>query len=133
MPNISIGPNTEYLVSGREYLLDREAGHVMRETVILDSSARDSSQTTLRKGLALGKIASTGKYRDYGSGNSDGSQTFRGFLDEESDLLNVVGTATDRPAPMVIFGRVNTPNTFGLSGSPITGLDGSTGCFFIWG
>jgi len=133
MPNTPLGPSAEVTTSGREYLHSRAIGHVIKKTVILVSTARDQGNT-LRKGLALGKIAATGKFKDWDTSKSDGSQTFRGFLDEEVDMMDQFGNFQDRQATMVVWGRVKVANVFVATGNgsfPLTGLDGSTGCFFI--
>lgn len=66
--------------------------------VVLDAAARDSGNsptTTLRKGLVLGKVTTSGKYKEYDSGASDGTETARVILDDEVDLLEESGTAVD--------------------------------------
>jgi hypothetical protein len=133
MANVSIGPSQEYLTSGREYLHSREAGHVMKKTVILSSAATDQ-QSTLRKGLALGKVTASGKYSAFGVANSPaGTNVFRGFLDNEVDLRDDNGVAQDCAAQMVVFGRVKETNTVGVTAQAKTDASlGANGCFFIW-
>jgi hypothetical protein len=66
--------------------------------IVLDSAARDSGNsptTTLRKGLVLGKVDATGKYKEYDPSASDGTETARVILDDEVDLLDAAGDAVD--------------------------------------
>jgi hypothetical protein len=66
--------------------------------VVLDATAIDGGHepnTTLRKGLLLGKITATGKYREYDPSGSDGAATARLILDDEVNLLNADGVAVD--------------------------------------
>jgi len=130
-PNTPLGPSVQLVTSGREYLLDRT--HFMKKAVIIDSQARDSSSSTLRKGLALGKITSSGKHMQYDTGNSPaGINVLRGFLDTELDLKDWQGNNVDAVSEMVIFGRVDANQTFGISATAIA-TDGTNGCLFIWG
>lgn len=75
-----------------------------RESVIaavIDAAARDdgnSPTTTLRKGLVLGKVTATGKYKEYDPSASDGTETARLILDDEVDLLDEAGSAADTEA-----------------------------------
>jgi hypothetical protein len=130
--NTSLGPSVEYLSSGREYVLDRSDGHTMFKAVVISSAARDQGYT-LRKGLALGKITASGKYAQYNDAASDGTQTFRGFLDEEVDLRDIEGNFVDYSTKMLIWGRVNSSNVFGIDANGKTdAANGQAGCFFIW-
>ena len=131
MPNFPVGPSQERIASGREYVLDRQ--HVIKKTVVVSRTATDSGggpSTTLRKGLALGKETSTGKYYAYNVGNSPtGTSTFRGFLDVELDLLDAAGVAQDAQAPMVVWASILTS---AINGIAATAQDGTNGCFFLW-
>ncbi len=69
--------------------------------IVIDSTALDSANTpttTLRKGLVLGKITATGKYKEYDTSASDGTETARVILDDEADLLDENATAVDTEA-----------------------------------
>ena len=133
MANVSIGPNTEYLTSGREYMWSREQGHIMKKTVVLAAASTDQG-SVLRKGLALGKITATGKYSPFNVGNSPtGTNVFRGFLDDEIDLRNADGAARDAVSQMVVWGRVKETATIGVTAQGKTDASlGANGCFFIW-
>ena len=66
--------------------------------IVLDSTAEDADNTpttTLRKGLVLGKVTATGKYKEYDPSASDGTETARVILDDEVNLLDESGTAAD--------------------------------------
>jgi len=78
----------------------RFTGHGRESTVavVLDSTARDSGNsptTTLRKGLVLGKVTATGKYKEYDPSASDGTETARVILDDDVDLLDESAAAAD--------------------------------------
>src|SRR5688572_627772 len=106
IPNMGFGPSAEVLsTSGREYLWSRVEGHWMKKTIVISSVARYSGSMVLPKGLALGKITASGKYKEYTDGLSDGSEVFRGFLDNEQSLAGADGNALDAAAVMVVFGR----------------------------
>ena len=66
--------------------------------IVLDAAARDddnSPTTTLRKGLVLGKVTATGKYKEYDPSASDGTETARLILDDAVDLLDEAADAAD--------------------------------------
>lgn len=138
MGNVSIGPNQEYLTSGREYLHSRVEGHVMKKTVVVDRLAADQPGSILRKGYALAKITTSGKYKEYDNDDSDGTEVFRGFLDQELDMKDLNGVIADQVAQMVVFGRVKETNIFMLDlGNDLTAAktdaaNGDNGCFFVW-
>jgi len=69
--------------------------------VVIDAAARDadnSPTTTLRKGLVLGKITESGKYKEYDPSAVDGSATARVILDDQVDLLDESGSPADTEA-----------------------------------
>jgi len=132
MPNIPLGPTAEVITSGREFLWSRVEGTYMIKTVIIDASSRDQNNTH-RKGLCLGKITSSGKYKTYASGSGDGSGIFAGILNEEADLMDQNGNMADRIATIVVFGRVKVSNVFGLDGTARGQANGNTSpCLFIF-
>ena len=134
MSNVPLGPTSEIITSGSEYLNSRVEGTFMKRGVLIASTARYNGGTTLPKGLALAKITASGKYAEYDDGNSDGTEEFRGFLDQDIDLLDATGVARDAQASMVFWGWVNTANTFGEDAAAKTdAADGQNECFFIWG
>ena len=66
--------------------------------IVIDSTALDSGNsptTTLRKGLVLGKVTATDKYKEYDPSASDGSETARVIIDDEVGLLDDTATAAD--------------------------------------
>lgn len=87
--------------------------------VVLDSAAIDSGNTpttTLRRGLPLGKVTSSGKMSDYDPTQTDGSQEPIGLLYTSQNLLDLkLGTVRDVGSQMVIQGGVKVaqlPATF---------------------
>ena len=98
--------------------------------VVLDSTARDSGNTpttTLRKGLVLGKVTATGKYKEYDSGASDGTETARVILDDEVVVLDETGTAADTDAVGAFRGDFVASALIGLDAGAKTDL---TQCVF---
>lgn len=76
--------------------------------VVLSSSvdAGNTPTTTLRKGLAMGRITSSGKFTQYTVGATDGSEIPVGFLMADVDMLNAAGTATDKSCVLMVAGPV---------------------------
>jgi len=66
----------------------------------------------LKKGTVMGEIATGGKYRAYSNGNSDGSETARGFLPESINLK--YGDVT---CGLIISGSVIAERCSGLDAS----------------
>jgi hypothetical protein len=60
--------------------------------------AENTPTTTLRKGLVLGKISESGKYKEYDAEAEDGSEVARVILDDQVDLLDDTGTPADTEA-----------------------------------
>jgi len=76
-------------------------GRESNAAIVIDSTARDADNTpttTLRKGLVLGKVTATGKYKEYDSEADDGTETARVILDDEVNVLDDTGTAADTDA-----------------------------------
>jgi hypothetical protein len=91
--------------------------HGIKVAVTIASTAADSGgtpTTTLRKGLVLGKVTATGKYKQYANGASDGTEVAAGILDDEVNLLDESGTARDSQATMLIHGFVTESKVFGI-------------------
>ena len=108
------GIGEEKVVTPREYLL--HAGHLIQVAVTIDSSARDAENTpttTLRKGLCLGKITESGKYKEYDAGASDGSQTGKCILDESVKVIDADGNAVDAIAAVVFHAFVDDEQLIG--------------------
>ena len=66
-------------------------GRESNAAIVIDSTARDADNTpttTLRKGLVLGKVTATGKYKEYDSEADDGTETARVILDDEVNVLD---------------------------------------------
>jgi len=108
----------------------------MIKTIVIDSTARNGGVTLLPKGLALGKITATGKYKEYDDSDGDGTGVFRGFLNEEKELA-YNGVAADVQAEMVVWGRVITNNVTWddsneAAAAKTDASTGANGCFFIW-
>lgn len=125
--NVGFGPSPAGLptVSGAEYVLDRGVGQVQHHPgqIIIDSTATDTRRnpsTTLEKGLALGKVTASGRWKGYLDSNSDGTQVARGVLDEVVDLLDENGTAQHYyGASMVIRAAIDKAKVFDQGGTAI--------------
>ena len=101
--------------------------HVMKTGIMLDSSARDSGNTpttTLRPGLALGKITASGKYKEYDPSASDGSEVCVGFLEDERKVLDADGVASDNTGVLVFHGFVDESAAHGLDDAAKVDLQG---------
>src|SRR5512137_1267458 len=69
--------------------------------ILIASTARDAGNTpttTLRKGLVLGRVTASGKYKEYDADAQDGTEVARVILDDEVDLLDESGSAADTEA-----------------------------------
>lgn len=85
--------------------------------ITIDKSARDTGntpQTTLRKGLVLGRITATGKYAQYDDSASDGTEVAACILADEVNLLDEDGNAQDAHATGVIHGVVDESKLIGI-------------------
>jgi hypothetical protein len=91
--------------------------HGIKVAVTIASTASDAGNTpatTLRKGLVLGKVTATGKFKQYSNGASDGTEVAAGILDDETNLLDAAGTAGDSQATMLIHGYVRESKLHGI-------------------
>lgn len=105
-------------------------GRESNVAIVIDSTARDADNTpttTLRKGLVLGKVTATGKYKEYDSGASDGTETARVILDDEVVVLDETGTAADTDAVGAFRGDFVASALIGLDAGAKTDL---TQCVF---
>ena len=78
-----------------------DCGRESTIAIVIDAAASDdgnSPTTTLRKGLVLGKVTETGKYKQYDPEASDGTETARVILDDEVNLLDESGEPVDTEA-----------------------------------
>lgn len=125
--NVGIGlsPAGESVASGAEFCLDRGVGQTQHfpGQIIIDSTARDARRnpnTTLEKGLALGRITASGRYTGYDPDGTDGTDTARGVLDETVHLLDGNGTAQHHyHASMMIRGLYDLTLVFDEDGTAI--------------
>ena len=111
---VQLGYGASKTQEDNEYKL---SDHGIKVALTVDSSARDSGNTpttTLRKGLVLGKVTATGKYKEYDNGVADGTETAAGILDDEVDLLDSTGAAADSQATMLVHGYVDESKLAGL-------------------
>jgi len=86
--------------------------------VILDAAsvdAGDTPTTTLRRGLVLGQIASSLKYKAYDPTATDGSQVAVGVLDTTTDMNDPrSGSTRDKVAQLRVWGFVKVGSLFGF-------------------
>jgi len=95
--------------------------------IVLDSTAVDAENeptTTLRKGLVLGKVTESGKYKQYDALAEDGTETARLILEDEVDLLDESGTAADTEALGTFRGDFIAETLIGLDSAAKTALKG---------
>lgn len=71
--------------------------------------------TTLRMGLVMGRIASTGVWTNYNAANTDGSQIAQGILPISLRMADVItGNAVARFYAVMVSGGVKAANLIGL-------------------
>jgi len=103
VPGQSAALNTvenEFLWGGSQNQVE-----ILLTNITVDGTARDAGSavtTVLRKGLLMGKIAATGKYKEFNPASTDGSQYCVGVLNVELRMVNDVGSNVDRVAPLVV-------------------------------
>lgn len=104
----------------------REDGHHI--PIMLDLTAADAQHvgfdSHLRRGLALGRVSATGKYKHYNDGASDGTQVCRGYLYVDVDMLDGGSVRVDRPAVLLVTGVVDQSKLIGSDAAAVTDLDG---------
>jgi hypothetical protein len=111
---VQLGYGASREAKDNEYKL---SDHGIKVAVTIASTASDSGSTpatTLRKGLVLGKVTATGKFKQYNNGASDGTEVAAGILDDEVNLLNEAGTASDSQATMLIHGYAAESKLHGI-------------------
>jgi len=97
--------------------------------VTLVSSAVDAGNTpttTLRKGLVLGKVTASGKYKEYDPSAADGSETAVLILVDEADMLqdSTDGSTTrDQLATGMQHGVVDESKLVGCDAAAKAALD----------
>ena len=112
MVQMGYGPLREG--ADNEYKL---SDHGVKVGATIASTASDGGgtpTTRLRKGLVLGKVTATGKFKQYSNGASDGTEVAAGILDAETNLLDETGTARDSQATMLIHGYVSESKLYGI-------------------
>lgn len=85
--------------------------------ITVDAGARDSGNTpdtTLRKGLVLGKVTASGKYKEYDDGAADGTEVAACILTDQVNLLDEEGTAVDSFATGMVHGVAEESKCQGL-------------------
>lgn len=104
----------------------REDGHHI--TITIDSTAVDAGHTGytthLRKGLAMGKVTATGRYKQYAPGASDGTQTCLGYLYSDVDMVAGEAAAANRGGVLLVTGVVDNDKVIGSDAAAIVDLDG---------
>ena len=108
-----------------EYLMNSD-GVDANLGVTVASTARDadsSPTTTLQKGLVMGKVTATGKYKEYNDSNSDGTEVAVGILTDEIDLLDDNNTAQDNAATLTVHGFVDNAKLYGVDANARTDMD----------
>ena len=134
--------------SGAEFLSPVVVPGYREGGIVLDKNAEHAGRnpvTTLRKGLAMGKITASGKYTGFDPNGSDGTEIARGILNQDCDLKDPNGAVADyHGAGLVIHGWYVPANVTDEDGTNISasnvetkrnlfGLDGSAGTEDITG
>ena len=110
------GINTQVTSSEATVFVGRE-NRVEYGTIVLDSTAVDAGNTpttTLRPGLVLGRITSSGNYKAYSVTATDGSEVARAVLDQGVTTLDNTGTAVAKEGHVVLNAILNSGNLIGL-------------------
>ena len=116
------GQETVATSEDREFL---KSNHYDTEGIMMDSSARDGTNTTtyeLRRGLVLGKITSSGKMKEYDPSAGDGSETAVGILNEHVRLKDAEDNYVDAACAMVWHGYAISNQCIGLDDGAKTDL-----------
>ena len=92
-------------------------GLIKGEVIVSTAVDAGASPTTrLRRGLVLGKIASSGKLREYTATATDGSAVAYGVLMVDITMTDVfAGTQVDRFVPVLVGGPVQAGKLNGLN------------------
>ncbi len=102
--------------------------HIAWKTVILDSTARDATNTPttlLREGLVLGIITAEETYKEYNNSSSDGSEVAALILAEQVDLVSPsTYAAVDCTGLCVYQARVENGALIGIDANGRTDLAG---------
>lgn len=94
---------------------NRETAHY--ESGVIVSTAADSGSTpttTLRPGLLMAKVTSSGKWKQYDPAATDGSEVAQGILRYGVNMLDTGGTAADKAGLMVIRGFAKNAKVYNL-------------------
>lgn len=101
------------------------SGRESAVAIVLVSTAVDAGNTpttTLRKGLVLGKVTASGKYKEYDPNAVDGSQVAKLILADKVDMLDETATAVDTEGVAVFRGDFIAANLPGLDAAAKTAL-----------
>jgi hypothetical protein len=116
----AVGLGTEITEEHTEFLMDGGKRGV-EFSVTIDSTARDATgspahtpTTKLQKGLVMGRITATNKWKEYDDADSDGTEVARGILTHEVNLLDADATAQEAQAVLHIAGWYDEDNLLGL-------------------
>lgn len=106
------GPGIEATLEAQERIIlgrvDQPEHNAKTKRVTMVSTAVDAgntgSTTTLRAGLPLGKVTSTGKYIQWDNDGdaTDGSAHAEGVLLKEQDMLSTAGVAEDKSGVLML-------------------------------
>lgn len=99
------GMGTPVETTDREPFAGPGWAKVMKGIVLVSTAvdAGNTPTTLLRNGLLLGKVTSSGKYKEYNPAGTDGSQICRGYLEDPVNMLDTGGTAADKAGRMVVW------------------------------
>jgi hypothetical protein len=113
------GQTAAYSTVDNEFIWGGSANQVeiLATGGVISSAARDagaSPTTKLRKGLLLGKITSSGKFIQWDPTATDGSQNVAGVLQAELSMVDMLGNAQDRHAPVVVKAPLRARNLYAV-------------------
>ncbi len=111
------GQTAAYNTVDNEFIWGGSANQVeiLLDGGVIDNTARDAGATPttkLRKGLLLGKVAATGKLKQFDPTATDGTQDVYGILGVEVQMTDMLGNAQDRQAPVIVKAPVRPRQLF---------------------
>lgn len=110
------GMGADNLTGEREFVWGTvNSWHVIGIKINKDSTDAGNTPTTiLRRGLIMGKVASTGEYKPYSASATDGSQIPVGVLYQDTNMLDNSGTAVAKNGRLLIAGMLKVLQLIGF-------------------
>lgn len=119
LANISGLPGIEAAVESQEVTIwwGHENLRILDPSGVLVSTAVDASSTpttTLKAGLIVGRITASGKWAHYAPAASDGTETAKGALLEDTQMLGPDSVVRDSQGTIMIGGLLRASKLNGI-------------------